>query len=54
MRLTVRPQEGSELAAGMHTTFDGQVEQQGLPFAQGKGEPRTIMKDFGSAEYTET
>ncbi|HEX6551157.1 MAG TPA: hypothetical protein VF026_00220, partial [Ktedonobacteraceae bacterium] len=54
MGLTVGPQQGGELDAGMHAAFDGQVEQQGLRLAQGKREAAVVMKDFGSAEHGKT
>ena len=54
VRLTVGPQECVQLAPLMHAPLDRQVEQQGLRFAQGKGEAVTIMKDFGRAEYVQT
>jgi len=52
--LAVGPQQSSELAARMHAPFDGQVEQQGLRLAQGKGEAAPFMKDFGRAEHVQT
>src|SRR5260221_41374 len=48
---TVRPQEGGQLAAGVHAAFDRQVEQQGLGLAQGKGEAAAITKYFWWAEH---
>ncbi len=52
--LTVGPQKGRQLAAGMQASFDRQVEQQSLRLAQGKGEAAFIMKHFRSAEYGQT
>ncbi len=52
--VAVGPQEGSQLAARVQATFDGQVEQQGLRLAQGKGEATAVMKHFGRAEYGQT
>jgi hypothetical protein len=54
VRLTVGPQERVQLAPVMHAPLDRQVEQQGLRFAQGKGEAAAVMKDFGRAEYVQT
>ena len=47
----VWPQEGGQLAAGVYTTFDRQVEQQGLGLAQGKGEAAAVMKYLWWAEH---
>ncbi len=49
--LTVRPQERGELATGMQTSFDRQVEQQSLRLAQGEGEAAFVVKDFWWAEH---
>ncbi len=54
VRLTVRPQECVQLAPLMHTPLDRQVEQQGLRFAQGKGEAVAVMKGFGRAKHVQT
>jgi len=53
MGLTVRPQQGREFAARVHTPFDRQVEQQGLRLAQGKREAAAVMIHFGRAEHVE-
>ncbi len=50
-RIAVGPQQGGELAAGMHAPFDRQVEQQGLRLAQGKREAAAVMIHFGWAEH---
>src|SRR5260370_41267997 len=52
--LAIWPQEGRQLAARMHATFDRQVEQQGLRLAQSKRETPAVMKHFGSAEHGQT
>jgi hypothetical protein len=52
--LAVGPEEGIQLAPLMQATFDGQVEQQRLRFAQGKAEAAAVMKHFGSAEHRQT
>jgi hypothetical protein len=52
--LAVGPQQGGELAAGMQTAFDRQVEQQGLRLAQGKREVAAIMNHCGRAEHGQT
>src|SRR5438132_14092775 len=53
-RLTVGPEQGGQLAAGMHATFDPQVKQQGLRLAQGKRETTAMMKNSGRAEHRKT
>ncbi len=52
--LTIGPQEGRQLAAGVHAPFDRQIEQQSLGFAQGKREAATIIQNFGGAEHGQT
>src|SRR5258708_9903239 len=54
VRLTVRPQERVQLAPLMHAPLNRQVEQQGLRFAQGKGEAGGGMKDFGWGAHAQT
>src|SRR6266700_904585 len=47
----VGPQEGGQLAAGVHTAFNRQVKQQGLRLAQVKGEASAIKKYLWWAEH---
>src|SRR5258708_35178805 len=54
VRLTVGPQERVQLAPLMHAPLDRQVEQQGLRFAQGKGEAVVATKNIGGAEHRQT
>ncbi len=51
---TVGPQEGGQLAAQMHVSIDGQVEQQGQRLAQGKCEAVPVMIHFRSAQHGQT
>jgi len=57
-RLTIGPQERVQLAPLMHAPLDRQVEQQGLRFAQGKGEAvavidHSLVIDHGWREVAE-
>ena len=48
---TVGPQQGGQFTAGVHASFDRQVEQQGFGLAQGKAQAALVMKHFGRAEH---
>ena len=48
---TVGPQQGGQLTAGVHASFDSQIEQQGFSLAQGKAQAALVMKDFGRTEH---
>src|SRR5260370_42499796 len=50
----VGPQEGGQLAAGVHTAFNRQVKQQGLRLAQVQGAASAIKKYLWSAGHVQS
>jgi hypothetical protein len=49
--LAVGPEQGGQLTAGVHASFDRQVEQQGFGLAQGKAQAALVMEHFWRAEH---